>query len=115
MALSKYHRKSARLYSISCLKRVGCSTETLSLLQQHEQQTSEKASGKQSTAGELCGKQAPAEALQMERQEKPFAEHHKVILQTIRCSPNNCTMNSHCGYRSDTAVLVPLHLPIRNE
>lgn len=99
--------KKCLVILISYLKRVGSRTETTSSLQQYEYQMSQKASGKQGIPGELLGKQASAEGLQMGRQEKPFAEHHRGMQQTAL----TIALRTHVvEYQVDTIVLVSLHL-----
>lgn len=46
---------------------------------------------------ELQGKQASAGVLQMGRQKKLLAEHHKGIQQTPVSCPENCTLNLIVG------------------
>lgn len=106
VALTKCQRKSARLYLLPISRE---DRKFVFLSQQYKYQTSQKASGKLGIPGEFQGMQASAGVLQMGRQKKSLAEHHRGIQQIV-CSTNNCSLTSVGGIQQILQYL-SLYLP----
>lgn len=107
VALTKCQRKSARLYLLPISREQD--RKFVFLSQQYKYQTSQKASGKLGIPGEFQGMQASAGVLQMGRQKKSLAEHHRGIQQIV-CSTNNWSLTSVGGIQQILQYL-SLHLP----
>lgn len=111
VALSKCQKKKYLFILIAYLKRAESSTETFSLsLPAIWISNITESLWK---AGHIWGALGKASFCRWGGRRNPLQRitngSNKL---SISCSPNNCTLNSRCGYLTDTVVLGPLRLPI---